>query len=312
MISLSVSSARTWRDCRVKYTLKHIERLSGRGPRPIPLERGSLIHELLEGHHRRGEWSLELAARRKWFDGLMTEEKETYGVSFVEDCDRVVTGWEKYWSEHGPMTTVSAEEAFVLPMDGGAWEIRGRIDWLARDADGVLWLLEHKTHSGRMPGEAERLGDLQTAVYLRAVEHLGYGTPAGVIHDYLRSTPPEVPRLLKSGKALSRAKDVVTDRATLLAAIEQHGFDPADYAEEFARADTTSFYERRKLARSRAVVDVAIDELRKQAADMSTGPVYRNLTRECGGCEYRQICEAQMFGLDVDYVKRSEYRTRSA
>lgn len=312
--AVSFSMAKTWRECRQRWHYKYKRKLRRKRPSAPALWRGTIVHELLELHLQGKSWRDKLDEHQAKFDQLMVEEQEHYGMDFVQQCGRIVEGYERHWAvRHPKMETVAVEVEFgehepceVIP---GLF-VRGRIDWLCKDARG-LWVGEHKTVRRYIPSEGFRLLDLQTAVYAKVCEVLGYGTPVGVMFDYLRTKPPATPKVLKDG-SLSRAKKVDTDYHTLKAAIEKHGLKAEDYEEELERARANKFYDRRYLPKPRGMVDELLREMRVQSVEMQRlgNHPYRNPRRECDKCEYHALCQAELMGLDTHYLLEAEYAVK--
>lgn len=308
---VSFSQAKTWRECRQRWHYKYKQKLRRKGRGAVPLWRGTIVHDMLEQHLVGKPWEPALDKYRKQFAELMEEEKALYGFDFIENCERIMRGYVEHWRLRPPVQTVAVEiefgESEPCELIPGLF-VRGRIDWLFRDARG-LWVGEHKTVKKGIPSEGFRMLDLQTAMYARVVEKLGYGTPTGVAFNYLRTKPPTKPRLLANGKSLSRSQKIDTDVATLMEAIDEHGLDPKDYDEQLARAKERKFYDRKFLPKPKAISDALLHELLIQSVEMRRlgDHPYRNLRRECDKCEYQGLCNAELMGLDSDYLRASEF-----
>jgi hypothetical protein len=68
------------------------------------------------------------------------------------------------------------------------------------------WLLEHKNHKS-FPNADHRWRNLQSSVYIRFIEMMGWWKVEGTLWDYIRSKPPTRPQILKSGGVSSRDLD---------------------------------------------------------------------------------------------------------
>lgn len=279
---------------------------------PLPLKRGSLIHLLLETHLKGEDWEKVLADYAKKFAELMDEEKEYYG-DLPNDAHRIITGYIDHYRQQEPLETLAVELSFgrskdkippveVLP----GVLVKGKIDWLVKDSRGI-WTAEHKTVSKQIPTESFRLFDMQTAIYTRVVQLLGYPEPAGIMFDYIRTKPPTMPKMTKQGR-LSRAK-IVTDYQTYMQAILDNGLNPADYREELQHAAQQQFYTRKYLPKPDYLVDHLLSDLRIVAAEMKhlANHPHRNLSRDCGYCEYEPLCTAELLNLDTEFLLHAEY-----
>lgn len=136
----------------------------------------------------------------------------------VDAFDRVrveelIRGYHAEWAAE-PLETMAVEAEFTTPIvDPDTGEevpgivLGGRIDAVARDEHGYLWVVEHKTASD--PGAGvywERLSlDLQCSVYLMGAQALGF-KPKGVLYDVigkpkigqLKATPEDQRKYRKS------------------------------------------------------------------------------------------------------------------
>lgn len=310
---LSFSSIRDWKTCRQLSYYKKVKKLR-RKRVGMALRRGDLIHKVLEAYHKgKQDWLDVIKEAREAFAQL-TEEEQTFYGTLPDEVERLMTGYfEKYRGQLG--RTIAAEVEFgqnngpsieILP---GVF-VRGKIDRVYMDPRG-LWVEEHKSTSMNWPTEGFRLYDLQSALYIRVIEKMGWGTPLGVVYDYIKTKPPIVPKLLKKG-GLSRAKKMRTDYPTYLNAIKENNLNPADYLEELERAKQNVFYERKHLPKPPHIIDALLEELRVISIEMPRliHYPYRNLRRECETrCEFFPICSAELLGLDVDFILKTEYVT---
>lgn len=306
---LSFSAVSDWKTCRQKYYYRQVEKLRRRQV-GLALKRGGVIHSLLEAHLRGEDWVQVLNLFRDEYALLMEEERELYG-DLPEDCERIMRGYLRRYQDE-PLETLAVELSFgmdgqdpieVLP--GVA--VRGRIDWIAQDHRGV-WVVEHKT-AKVIPSEGFRLFDLQTALYTRVAEVMGY-KPVGIAFDYLRTVAPTIPSINKDG-SLSRRK-INTDVETLMRVLNENGLPHSDYQEEIERARQTEsqYYCRKYLPKPTKLVDTLLEELRIVALEIERLQhyPYRNLSRNCEHfCEYYPLCTTEVMGLDSDFVRETEY-----
>jgi len=310
---LSFSSIRDWKTCRQLSYYKRVKKLRKKRV-GLPLKRGDLIHRVIEAYYKGEWWPNVIEAAREEFAQLTEEEREFYG-SLPDEVERLMTGYfKKYEGMRG--NTIGVELEFgqnrgpdieLLP---GVF-VRGKIDRVFSDHRGV-WVEEHKSTSMSWPTEGFRLYDLQSALYIKVVEKLKLGKPVGVVYDYIKTRPPTIPKLLKKG-GLSRAKKLRTDYETYLNAIKLNGLNPADYQEELERAKQNVFYERKYLPKPDNIVNALLEELRVISIEMPRliNYPYRNLRRECETrCEFYSLCSAEIMGLDVDFILKTEYATK--
>lgn len=110
----------------------------------------------------------------------------------------LVTGYFKQWNkDYSDYEWLDLERPFcetyelVTAIDGSysvSIPVRGKFDGVFRTKDGLLWLFETKTKSRIDDGHiADKLNfDLQTFLYLWAVEKVYGETPAGVMYNVAR------------------------------------------------------------------------------------------------------------------------------
>jgi len=192
-------------------------------------------------------------------------------------------------------------------------------------------VMETKTHK-RLPDDDVRLMNLQTVLYTWVVPQLeefeGQETK-GVLWNYIRTKPPAIPELLKSG-SLSQRRNIDSDYDTYLAEIRKHGLNPDDYVsvlsvlegkqDQFFRRihfprppqDLTRAVLRDLIITAEEIVDYLGIGWSEYDLDTRLRPrLYRNLSSfQCKGCAYRPLCEAELFDMDIDFVKKSLFQLR--
>lgn len=110
--------------------------------------------------------------------------------------DAMIDAYQHAWASSERYETIGVEVPFSVPLvnpDTGApsqsWELTGTIDALARDAQGRVWVVEHKTTSEDISIGSiywRRLAiDPQCSVYVHAARSLGHDC-AGVLYDVVR------------------------------------------------------------------------------------------------------------------------------
>lgn len=198
---------------------------------------------------------------------------------------------------------------------GVEWEIWlvGRLDMVVQDWDDRIWVLDHKTSKDRLDAEILTLDD-QMTMYLWAAQSILNQPVAGCLYNVLRKKLPTVPKVLVSGKGLSRDKSIDTTYEVYLKAIEDNGFDPDDYADylDMLLNKDTGFFTRVKVHRNQHEIAMAGRMLLMEAIDMLNQPyIYPNPTWDCRWkCDYKDLCLAMNRNDDVEYLRRTMYRPR--
>lgn len=306
---VSQSKVKLWRRCRQAYHLKYVEKLKKRVTKR-PFQFGRMVHEMIEAYAN-GDDPMEkldeIAAKNH---NLFRAELEQYGT-IVEDTRVIMTEYFEYWGEdlkYIRRDGRSAEHKFEIDIGDGI-VFTGVIDALGR-AKKLRWLVEHKTFS-RMPQEDHRWRNVQSAVYVRAIDIMGWKPVDGTLWDYVRSKPPSRPAILKSG-AMSKAK-CDTLPSLVKAVIEENKLDPDDYADflKLTEDNRSSYFARVFTPTSRSIVELVWSDFQDTAREMQKlhgKASSRNIDLHCDYCDYEPICRATLQGLDVDWVKEKEYK----
>jgi hypothetical protein len=168
-----------------------------------------------------------------------------------------------------------------------------------------------------IPSEDYRMTDVQTAIYNWVAEqiasYLGYAPEdiGGIMMDYIKTKPPTIPEKLKNGQLSQRKIDC--DRFTYLACLKREGLDPEPYREFLDRLDENVFFVRIPITKSKTMVDRMMLEFLESGQlirFMNKEKVMpRNLSWTCDRpkCEYRDLCLAELQGLDTAMLIKLNY-----
>lgn len=306
--TISYSRVKIWRRCHREHFYRFITRIEKKAP-PLPLLRGKILHELIEAWVQKVPWEPILANYEKEYKNLFSEEQEEYG-NLPQDLKKLMEGYIRKWSNDG-ITYLNIEVPVEFELIPGEAKFKGVIDGIIKDARGNIWLCEHKSHK-KLPDDMVRLSNLQSALYLWAAPKAGLPAPVGILWDYTRTKSPVEPEMLKSGR-LSKRKNIDTDYFTYLEAIRTHGLKEADYNDILneLRLKQDTFYRRNYFPRpTQAVIDLLIVDLMDTAREILANPESktRNLaTFTCNSCQYANLCRAELFDLDPEFVIKREY-----
>lgn len=312
MIKVSQSKVRLFRSCKQAYHFKYIENLKKRRIRR-PFQFGKLIHSMIEADAN-GDNPFKLLEQVS-FDNrqMFAAEKEMYG-EIIQDAKDIMKGYFDYWPEdslfYKSRKGKFAEHEFEIEIAKGI-VAKGIIDAVVKTPNKLVWLCEHKTFS-RLPSEDHRWRSLQSAVYLRVIEKLGWwSNVAGVCWNYISSKPLSEPLMKKDGELST--KNCNTMPHILDRVFKRHGLDKGPYKNliEAARQNQKSYYRRIFSPIKPPVVEKLyqgfVDTAQKIAQYHETQIIEKNMGLHCDFCDYEPLCRAELLDSDVDFIKEKDY-----
>lgn len=309
LFQVSQSKVKTWRRCRYAYHLRYVDKLRKKR-KSRPLQFGSIVHEMLEAHANGDDPFERLDAIDLENGDLFRGEQEMYG-DLIEDIGIIMTEYFEHWEDEALFYVrrqgKAAEHEFEVEIADGI-VATGKIDAIAK-ARGLRWIVEHKTFT-KVMSEDHRWRNLQSAVYTRMIDMLGWTPVDGMLWDNIRSKPPMAPEVLKSGKLSQRSLDTLPTK--LLRTLKELELDPRDFTHmiESAEKNRETYFKRMFTPTKKRVVDSLFGDFVETAREMSElhGRVKsKNIERHCDWCDYEPICRAELQGLDVDFVKEREF-----
>lgn len=314
------SSLKNWRHCHRLYYYKYILKLEKRR-KPNALVRGTIVHAMIEAKAK-GEDPWEV------FDNyiqenqrVFQEEEEYFGMEdMISD---IMEGYFSYYKEDDlkPYPVIDqdgnkryAEVHFVVPLvpELGIY-FGGTADMLVSDNKDRVWLMDHKTHKTLPKGDIAYL-NVQSNLYTWALPLAGLPKPEGMIWNYIRWKQPSKPNTLKDG-SLSKSTKIDTTWAIYKKAIREAGLDIKDYEDmkEALEGKEEDFYVRHYLPINKHVQDNILEDAKCTAKEIleKAGKLKdRNITRDCGWCEFYPLCQAELKNLDTSTMLKFEYTTK--
>ena len=311
-IKISQSRVKTWRQCQFAYYQKYVQGLRKKVVKR-PFTFGGIVHELIEEYANHRDPFKKLDEIKKEKGQLFDQEIELYG-DIIEDIRNIMIEYFQYWGDDSLLYLRRnhryAEHEFNIDIGNGII-FHGKIDAIAKTPNKLLWVVEHKTFK-RMPDNDERWRNLQSAVYLKALQMTGLGEADGICWDYIHSGVPEVPKVLKSGK-LSEAK-LNTLPNVIKRYAEEQGYD-LNFSKkllESAQQNLTNYFIRIFTPINQDIVDNVyrdfVDSARELVENHGNKKV-KNIGMHCKFCDYEPICRAELTGSDVDVIIKSQYKT---
>lgn len=310
---VSQSKIEAWRQCRRKHYWRYVMHLvRKRIARPFAF--GRLIHEMKAKQAEGDDPFAHLAAIKKKHGHMFKEEIEEYG-DILTDVRLIMVDYYDYYAKKplNPLRRagIAAEHAFAVDIDKGNIQVKGKIDLFAQTPNKLKWLVEHKNHKD-IPDEDARWRNLQSMVYQRVNDMLGWFNTEGLLWDYIRTKSPTRPLILKSGQPSKAQRDtlptVVLDFwvNTLKKPV---GEIPA-FMLTSATANRPSYFQRIFTPMKKKLVDIAWNEFLETAREMSDlhgKTKVKTIGRHCSWCDYEELCRAELRGLDVDYLIEKDY-----
>jgi hypothetical protein len=321
-LELSISKVKKWRRCQKAYEYKYIQKLTPK-KKAVALTRGTWMHSCLEARDQGRNWIETIKElKAKEYDPLFEEEKAELGPLPTE-VFRIMRGYvQTYDKVDKEYEVISCEQQFMIKLPGYPLILTGVIDKIARKkSTGGIWLFEHKTVGRDLPSEDYKITDIQTSIYVFAAmciaESLGFKSEdvEGIIFDYIKTKPPTIPEVLKSGEMSRRRIDC--DKWTYLECLKKAGLDPKDYTDFLDKLEENKFFVRVPMSRSDDMVIQLVNELVYSGIQIialtgkPTAVLTRSLDWTCDRprCEYRDLCIADVQRLDTDFLKQTQFTT---
>jgi hypothetical protein len=211
---LTNSSDQTFMKCQRKYGLAYVLRL-----RPAhdadPLRFGHIWHEGVGMYESGIPIEVAIQTIRDTYAAMACPpwmSPEDLAVE-CETCCAMVQGHHDRWGNDASMETVAIEKEFNLPIVNPAtgkptptYTSAGKIDRIAKLADGRLALVERKTTRDEVTPESDywkRLFmDSQLSRYYLAAQALGYAVET-IIYDVMRKPSIKPKQITKADRAIA-------------------------------------------------------------------------------------------------------------
>lgn len=283
--------------------------------RKRPFMFGTIIHTIAETEFEGGKWKKVLKEIELDNKQLFKREIEMYG-NIIADIRDIMTDYFDYWNNH-PTDSVKpiahagrkSEHEFRIELDDGLW-FTGKID-AAVKAKKMKWAMEHKSFS-RMPSEDERWRSVQAAVYLRALQEMGFPEIDGVLWDYVSSKPCNVPgELTKTGKVSQARIDSLPSR--LRRWFDEEGLKEKNFKKliEDAEANRRNRFIRIFSPVKKPIVNMIWEDFvdtAREMRDFHGKKKDQNIGRHCSWCDYQPLCKAEATGSDIDWIIARDYQ----
>lgn len=312
-MKVSQSKIKVWRKCHQMYNYRYVMRLKRKMVKR-PLMFGRIVHEVVEAYIN-GDDPFEVIDKISFDqEKLFTAEREMYG-EIIEDMRLIMRGYFEHWPERNlkflRVNKRNAEHTFDIEIAPDII-LTGKIDAIADSPNKNRWLVEHKSFT-RLPTDDHRWRNLQSAVYIRVVDMLGWFKRGidGTLWDYIHSKPPTIPNILKNGTQLSSAS-VATVLPAVMDEIERLGLKKKDNEKVIAMAKESEkqYFIRIFTPVKPKVVDYLFASMIDTARDIAENGETKtdmNPDTHCEWCDFEPLCRARMMGNDYDSIIEREY-----
>lgn len=313
MTHINQSQIKQWRRCQKAWDYRFGQRLvPKRKDRPMYL--GSWIHACLETHYRDGDWRFGHNQYLTEYNKLFLEERADLDGGkepLPSQVERIIAGYLHRYQNSG-WKVVAVEKTWRVDVwtKRGIIPLGGRVDRVEQDPEGNNYVVDSKSTSS-IPNEGSfHAMDPQLILYPWGIEHdpeWGGMKIAGIVYDYIRSKAPSFPKL-NNDKTISKAA-VATDYLTMRGFLEANGKDLSEYSELLAGLqESDDFLRRYRLHINAAATDrIVFEALRTARNIMVHSDTVRNVSRDCDRCAYRNLCRADLFGLDTSFMRKSNF-----
>lgn len=302
-LKISNSKVSTWRKCHMAYHYKYHEHLRPK-KKGIALRRGSIIHECIEAYDSGRSWRKPFNSFAKQF----YEETFKEEIAEIGDIPRMVEelmeNYQALYDEDG-LTYLGNEVHFELQLMPGV-VIEGYLDALVEDEAGCVWPKETKTYK-RNPDYDFLLLNTQSALYTWAVMEMGY-KPKGTLWDIVRAKEPSRPAFTQKGEISKKGID--STPYTVRKALREMGKDPKDYQDLIDKVSFDDFFRRYPVRVNHTVVRGIMEDFKSTAKEIQKQGhklCDRNLGKGCSWCDYKPLCQAELMGLDTEYIRKKQF-----
>lgn len=339
---VSVSQLQTFMSCPKKWEYGYIENLTPRVERSY-LNIGRLCHKGMQEcmrykweHEHKIEYNREDALNSAIYEMDIMWKKYMEVTPFLqeeipdqeqilEDAKSVFTQafWEFDTDKYEVLTLFDGEKEipalelhFIVPC-AGSKGLHGYIDAILKDKHtGHVWCVDYKFRKSLSPDMEEEV-NIQNTVYAHACKKMGIHITGTMTWQHI-NTPAAKPKINKDG-TVSTAK-IKTTWEFYKKFLEDNGKDPtlSVYAAMEEKLADIEFF--------RATYEYRNDETIKRMWDQIVVPASRAVKKarnpktknrrfmypwNCKMCQFKDLCQAELRDHDADYLRVTEYTTRS-
>lgn len=317
-LKLSHSKINTWRKCHKCYHYKYVLDLVKK-KKGSALQRGGAIHECIEAFHNGKSWHKPYQKfKEEFFKNTFVEEREVIG-DLPELVKTLMENYAQWIEEKDDLTYLMQEQEFLLPLTiveddkGQKVEVlmNGYIDSVV-ESNNKVYAMERKTYA-KEPNRDFLVFNNQSGIYTWALQQLklSQSPPSGTLWEIIKAKMPSKPKLTQKG-VLSKAQ-LDSTPLTVRRGLKELGLDPNKYDDFLKSFDYEGFFVRSLVLTNDSVVNSIMQDCRDTAQEIALrGPKAqdRNMNRDCSFCDYKELCQAELMGLDTNYIIKAEYQKK--
>ncbi len=174
------------------------------------------------------------------------------------------------------------------------------------EKDGEQYIMEHKSFKTKKMSLDQTWINLQTCAYIKVLNDQGWNIK-GVIWDMVKTSAPEPPKVLKNGsfgKQSSKQTVLSFHKAGITEIPEAIYEDIKDNHKEYLDRYITPVLPE--------VVDKVWTEFVQTVDEIEKNKNYpKSLDKNCDWCSFKELCQTDLTGGDVDYIKQLYYTTEA-
>lgn len=297
----SISQINSFRGCKQKWKYGYKDRLQTRAPQK-PLYMGSTLHKLLEIRANGGDWKDHLfTVVAKEFNEMPDDYQAILGYDFIDTCELIMAQYDWAYKDE-PIKYLATEVKIEFKIKGRKRFV-GVVDAIC-EMDGKQYIMEHKSFKSSKMSMDQTWLNPQTYLYAKVLNQQGYNIE-GVIWDMIKTSAPQPPKVLKNG-AFGKQYSDQTLMSFWRAGVEDI---PEDILEQI-KDNHKNFIDRYTTPIIPAVTEKVWEEFVQSVDEISkckTCP--KSLGRDCDWCGFKDLCQTELTGGDVEYIKQLYYTT---
>lgn len=307
-MEVSQSKIKSWRQCRQAYDYKYIQGLTKKF-KPMPFMRGTIIHNMLEAHYLKKDPWKSFKKDIKENDKAIRLNPEEYG-DLSGHLKILMEGYFEFYKKD-KLKIISVEDEFRTQLVNDIYLV-GKRDLVAQE-DGLNWMTEHKCHNKIPDGSMIPYANLQSALYVWEYNKNNSKKLDGIMWNYLWGKPPTVPQLLKDGTMSKRSSQLTWPMYKT--ALKEAKLNPADYVDvkQELTGNESLYYSRKKVPLNKTLINNIVEDAKITALEIQKfagKDKTRNLGYNCERCEFKNLCMAQLKGLDTNFIIKADFKRR--